>query len=41
MKIALEVYKYAGRFLGETMVGVIRTLDLNKILIGGGISPAI
>jgi len=40
-EIAKEVYRYAGRFLGETMVGVIRTLDLDKILIGGGISPAI
>jgi len=39
--IALEVYKYAGRLLGETMVAVIRTMDLDKILIGGGISPAI
>jgi len=39
--IAMEVYKHAGRILGETMVGVIRTLDLNKILIGGGISPAL
>lgn len=36
--IAMEVYKHAGRMLGETMVGVIRVLDLNKILIGGGIS---
>lgn len=40
-EIAWEVYKHAGRLLGETMVGVIRTLDLDKILIGGGISPAI
>ncbi len=39
--IAMEVYQHAGRILGETMVGVIRTLDLNKILLGGGISPAI
>ena len=39
--ISLEVYKNAGRMLGETMVGIIRTLDLNKILLGGGVSPAI
>lgn len=39
--IAMEVYKHAGRVLGEAMVGVIRVLDLNHILLGGGISPAI
>jgi glucokinase len=39
--IALEVYKNAGRLLGETLVGIIRTLDLTTVLIGGGISPAI
>jgi glucokinase len=40
-QIALEVYQHAGRVLGEAMVGVIRVLDLNNILLGGGISPAI
>ena len=37
---AREVFSYMGTLLGETLVSVIRVLDVNNILIGGGISAA-
>jgi glucokinase len=39
-ELSKEIYDFAGSCLGETMVGIIRTLDINKFLIGGGISGA-
>lgn len=39
-KAALKVFEYLGRVLGEAMVSVIRVLDLDCIIIGGGISSA-
>lgn len=35
-----EIFKHVGFYMGEVMVGVVRTLDLDNILIGGGISGA-
>jgi glucokinase len=37
---AKKVFSYVGTHLGEHMVSVIRVLDLDNILIGGGISAA-
>jgi glucokinase len=37
---AKKVFSYVGSHLGENMVSVIRVLDLDNILIGGGISAA-
>jgi glucokinase len=37
---AKKVFSYIGSHLGENMVSVIRVLDLDNILIGGGISAA-
>jgi glucokinase len=37
---AKKVFTYVGTHLGEHMVSVIRVLDLDNILIGGGISAA-
>jgi glucokinase len=39
-KYAKKVFSYVGNHLGEYMVSVIRVLDLDTILIGGGISAA-
>ncbi|MCU0431518.1 MAG: ROK family protein [Cytophagaceae bacterium] len=39
-ELSLDIFRFVGNCLGEVMVGVIRTLDINKILIGGGISGA-
>ncbi|MFL5731408.1 MAG: ROK family protein [Cytophagaceae bacterium] len=37
---AKKVFSYLGSQLGENMVSVIRVLDINTILLGGGISAA-
>lgn len=37
-KSAREVFAHVGRVLGEGMVSVIRVLDVDRILIGGGVS---
>lgn len=39
-KLCIDIWNFVGRILGETLVGIIRTLDVNNILIGGGISGA-
>ncbi len=39
-ELSKEIFKHVGFYLGEVMVGVVRTLDLDNILIGGGISGA-
>jgi glucokinase len=39
-KAALKVFDYLGTVLGEAMVSVIRVLDLDCIIVGGGISNA-
>lgn len=39
-KAALKVFEYLGRVLGEAMVSVIRVLDLDCVIVGGGISSA-
>lgn len=37
---AKKVFAYMGNLLGETLVSVIRVIDVNTIFIGGGISAA-
>jgi glucokinase len=37
---AKKVFSYMGNLLGENLVSVIRVLDVNNVLIGGGISGA-
>jgi glucokinase len=37
---ARKIFSYLGTHLGENMVSVIRVLDINTILLGGGISAA-
>jgi glucokinase len=37
---AKELFDYLGNLLGQTIVSVIRVLDINTIIIGGGISNA-
>lgn len=39
-EIALKVFKYMGKYLGECIVSSIRILDIKFILIGGGVSKA-
>ncbi len=39
-ELSKEIFRHVGFYLGEVMVGVVRTLDLDNILIGGGISGA-
>lgn len=37
-KVARQVFGYIGKLLGENLVSVIRVLDLDCVIIGGGIS---
>ncbi len=37
-KIALEVFKKVGEFLGECIISSVRALDISTVIIGGGIS---
>lgn len=39
-ELSIEIFKHVGFYLGEVMVGVVRTVDIDNILIGGGISGA-
>jgi glucokinase len=39
-KIAVEVFERLGRLLGEGIVSIIRVLDINHVILGGGISGA-
>jgi glucokinase len=39
-KYAKKVFEYLGSLLGKTLVSVIRVLDINFIMIGGGVSAA-
>jgi glucokinase len=39
--LALDIFKHIGRILGEGAVNIIRVVDVNTILLGGGISGAI
>jgi len=40
-ELSLKIFKHVGYYLGEVAVGVVRTVDVDNILIGGGISGAI
>jgi len=37
-KAAKEVFAYVGRVLGQGLVSVIRVLDVNTVILGGGVS---
>ena len=37
-KLALEIFKDVGQFLGEAIVSAVRLLDVKTIMIGGGVS---
>ncbi|HEY8402108.1 MAG TPA: ROK family protein [Cytophagaceae bacterium] len=39
-ELALSVWEHVGTILGENLVSVIRVLDLNTILLGGGVAGA-
>jgi glucokinase len=39
-KPSLELFAFVGKMLGDALVSVIRVLDINQIIIGGGISNA-
>jgi glucokinase len=39
-KLAIEVFNYVGHYLGMNVVSVMRVIDLDNILLGGGISGA-
>ncbi|HMT01063.1 MAG TPA: ROK family protein [Candidatus Absconditabacterales bacterium] len=39
-ELSKEIFKNVGFFLGEVMSGVVYTVDISNILIGGGISGA-
>jgi len=39
-KLALAVFEHAGKMIGETLVNIVRVMDVNNILLGGGISGA-
>lgn len=37
-KLALEIFKDVGQFLGEAVVSAVRLLDVKTVMIGGGVS---
>jgi len=37
-KVAVKVFEKVGKTLGETLVSLIRVLDIDTVLIGGGVS---
>ncbi len=39
-KLALAVFAHVGKVIGETLVSIVRVMDINNILLGGGISGA-
>jgi glucokinase len=39
-ELSKDIFKHVGFYLGEVMVGVVRTVDVDNILLGGGISGA-
>jgi len=39
-KLAISVYANIGTLLGESLVNIVRVLDVNNIILGGGISGA-
>ncbi len=39
-ELSKEIFKHVGFYLGEVLVGVVRTIDVDNILLGGGISGA-
>jgi glucokinase len=39
-ELSKEIFKHVGFYLGEVMVGVVRTVDVDNILLGGGIAGA-
>ncbi|MCP4522270.1 MAG: ROK family protein [Cytophagales bacterium] len=40
-KNALDVFEMVGKFLGEGIIASLRILDIDTVIIGGGISPAL
>jgi glucokinase len=39
-ELSIDIFKHVGYYMGEVMIGVVRTLDVDNILLGGGISGA-
>ncbi|MFN6947056.1 MAG: ROK family protein [Cytophagaceae bacterium] len=39
-EVAISVINYIGNYLGESLVTIIRILDVDQVLIGGGIAAA-
>ena len=40
-KIALKVYSKLGKYLGENIVSVVRVLDVDTIILGGGVASTL
>lgn len=40
-KVAIKIFREVGEYLGESLVGAIRLLDIKTILIGGGLSAGL
>ncbi len=40
-KVSIKIFKEVGEYLGESLVGAIRLLDIKTILIGGGLSAGL
>ncbi|MDB4835365.1 ROK family protein, partial [Cyclobacteriaceae bacterium] len=40
-KVALKVYSKLGKYLGENIVSVVRVLDVDTIVLGGGVASTL